>query len=71
MYVWVWICDITQAPQTLQLKLGTQVMLLCNRNVSKGFGNGARGVVVGFADSKNWVPEHHGHHSKGRINQRE
>lgn len=43
-------------------------MLLCNLDVSKGLGNGARGVVVGFADSKDCVQEGHDYHNRGRIN---
>ena len=36
------------APETLQLCVGAQVMLLANLDVESGFGNGSRGVVVDF-----------------------
>ena len=42
--------------QKLHLKVGAQVMLTKNKDVSLGLVNGARGVVTGF-DTKNNLPE--------------
>ena len=59
MWGYVGICE--QARGTLQLKIGTQVMLLFNKDLQKGLGNGARGIVVGFVPTEQWVPKrHHG-----------
>eukprot|EP00242_Pyramimonas_sp_CCMP2087_P000407 CAMPEP_0198228644 /NCGR_PEP_ID=MMETSP1445-20131203/113702_1 /TAXON_ID=36898 /ORGANISM="Pyramimonas sp., Strain CCMP2087" /LENGTH=619 /DNA_ID=CAMNT_0043909057 /DNA_START=1277 /DNA_END=3136 /DNA_ORIENTATION=- len=48
-----------KAPGTLQLSIGTQVMLLVNKDLPKGLGNGARGIVVDFVPTQQWVPECH------------
>ncbi|KAK9885232.1 hypothetical protein WA026_010735 [Henosepilachna vigintioctopunctata] len=42
--------NLTTVPRKLELKVGAQVMLLKNINVSKGLVNGARGVVKEFKD---------------------
>lgn len=62
MWGYVDICE--QAPGTLQLSIGTQVMLLVNKDLAKGLGNGARGIVVGFVPTQQWVSECH---HKGEI----
>jgi ATP-dependent DNA helicase PIF1 len=38
------------APESLQLCVGAQVMLLCNLDLENGLANGTRGVVTGFSD---------------------
>ena len=40
------------APDTLQICSGAQVMLLKNLDMSKGLANGSRGVVIDFIDEK-------------------
>jgi ATP-dependent DNA helicase PIF1 len=40
------------APQTLQLCVGAQVMLTCNMHLEAGLANGSRGVVVSFENDK-------------------
>mmetsp|Transcript_7455 Transcript_7455/g.16312 ORF Transcript_7455/g.16312 Transcript_7455/m.16312 type:complete len:731 (-) Transcript_7455:92-2284(-) len=42
-----------QAPETLELKIGAQVILLKNLEPDKGLVNGSRGVIVDFQLAKN------------------
>jgi len=41
---------MTPVPSSLELKVGAQVMLMKNLNVTDGMVNGARGVVTSFDD---------------------
>jgi ATP-dependent DNA helicase PIF1 len=42
--------QMTPVPSSLVLKVGAQVMLMKNLNVSDGMVNGARGVITSFSD---------------------
>lgn len=44
--------ELTPVPRKTVLKVGAQVMLLKNINVSKGLVNGARGVITKFSLGK-------------------
>jgi ATP-dependent DNA helicase PIF1 len=44
-------------PQSLELRIGAQVMLIYNLNVEKGLVNGSRGVVIGFAKTSKENPD--------------
>jgi ATP-dependent DNA helicase PIF1 len=44
-------------PQSLELRIGAQVMLVYNLDVEKGLVNGSRGVVIGFAKTSKENPD--------------
>jgi ATP-dependent DNA helicase PIF1 len=47
-----YVLNDLQAPKGLKLRVGAQVMLLANLNVTEGLVNGSRGVVVEFVSMK-------------------
>jgi PIF1-like helicase len=45
------------ARSTIQLRVGTQVMLLANLNLAESLVNGSRGLVIGFASTQQAVSQ--------------
>lgn len=50
-----------QAEDLLELAIGSQVMLICNLDVEKGYANGSRGVVAALTDEGPKVYFRNGH----------
>jgi ATP-dependent DNA helicase PIF1 len=51
------LCKEVGLPDSLELKVGAQVMLIYNLDVEKGLVNGSRGVVIGFAKTSKEDPD--------------